>query len=166
MENKNLVDIPNYEGIYKFDLELEQVYSYHKNKYLKNCLNNKGYYFVNLYKNKIRTAFGIHQLVYIINNPTEDISEYQIDHIDMDKSNNKIENLRKATRSDNMSNRKTMINNKLGVKNIHKNKNNTYTFTLQKNKIRYQKCCKTLEETIEHRDRVVREICGEFTRLD
>ena len=100
------------------------------------------------------------------NNPTDDITNFEIDHIDGNILNNKIENLRKATRSDNMSNRKTMINNKLGVKNIHKNKNNTYTFTLQKNKIRYQKCCKTLEEAIEHRDRVVREICGEFTRLD
>ena len=164
IENNNLVDIPNYDN-YKFDTVLNQVYNTETNMYLKYCLS-KGYCFVNLYKNKIRTAFGIHQLVYIINNPTEDISEYQIDHIDCDKSNNKIENLRKATRSDNMSNRKAMINNKLGIKNITKTKWNSYKFTLQKNKIRYQKCCKTLEEAIEHRDRVVLEINGEFARVD
>ena len=164
IENNNLVAIPNYDN-YKFDLELSQVYNTETNMYLKYCLSRNGYYMVNLYKNKIRTAFGIHQLVYILNNPTEDISEYQIDHIDMDKSNNKIENLRKATRSENMSNRKAMINNKLGIKNITKTKCNTYKFTLQKNGIKYQKCFKTLEETIEYRDRVVLEKCGEFTNL-
>ena len=164
MENKNLVDIPNYEGIYKFDLELEQVYSYHKNKYLKNCLNNKGYYFVNLYKNKIRTAFGIHQLVYIINNLTEDISLFQIDHIDNDKTNNKIENLRKCYQSDNMSNIKTRIDNKLGIKYIRKTRN-SFQFRLVKNKITYRKNFKTLEETIEYRDKFVLEKCGEFTNL-
>jgi len=164
IENNNLVDIPNYDN-YKFDTVLNQVYNTETNMYLKYQLHKNGYYMVGLYKNKIRKRYGIHQLVYIINNPTEDISEYQIDHIDMDKSNNKIENLRKATRSDNMSNRKAMINNKLGIKNIHKNKWNTYTFTLQKNKIKYQKCFKTLEEAIEYRDRLVLEKCGEFANV-
>jgi len=232
IENNNLVDISGYEGIYKFDTEIEKVYNIKKNKYLKNTLNN-GFYYVSLYKNKIRKTYtinnlvymynpkeynnleaipgydnykfdnellqvynlktdkylnnyldkggyymiglckngkekryGIHQLVYIINNPTEDITGFDIDHIDGNKTNNKIENLRKATRSDNCSNAKTYITNKsTGIKYISKNQWNTYVFKLQKNGIRYSKNFKTLEEAIEHRDRVVLEKCGEFANL-
>ena len=164
IENNNLVDIPKYND-YKFDLELSQVYNLKTNMYLKYNLCN-GYYQVGLHKNNITKTYGLHQLVYICNNPTEDISDKQINHIDGNIQNNKIENLRKATRSENMTNRNTHKNNKLGIKYIHKNKYNTYTFKLVKNKIRYEKNFKNLEEAIEHRDRVVREICGEFTRLD
>jgi len=165
IENKNLVAILDYDN-YKFDTELSQVYNLKTNKYLKNSLDKGGYYVVNFSENGKVKKYGLHQLVYIINNPTEDISDYQIDHIDMDKSNNKIENLRKCSQSDNMSNRKTMITNKLGIKYIHKTKWNTYTFHLCKNGIDYNKTFKTLEEAIEHRNRVVLEINGEFARVD
>lgn len=45
-----------------------------------------------------------------------------IDHIDRDKSNNAINNLREATKSDNLRNRGVFKNNKLGVQgvSIHK----------------------------------------------
>ena len=119
MESKNMIDIPNYEGIYKFDLELELVYNIKRNKYLKNHINNNGYYYIGLYKNKIRKILSIHRLVYICNNPTEDISLFAIDHIDRNKLNNKIENLRKATRSENSSNRIKQKNNTTGYKNIY-----------------------------------------------
>ena len=164
MESNNLVDIPNYDN-YKLDLDLEQVYNSKKNKYLKNTLNNVGYLRVRLYNKCKGTTFGIHQLVYICNNPTEDIIGYDIDHIDMVKTNNKIENLRKATRSENMSNRKTQKNNKsTGIKNIYKTKYG-YEFMLTKNGIKYYKFFKTIEEAIEYRDRVVLEKCGEFANL-
>jgi len=164
MESKNLVDIPNYEGIYKFDLVLNQVYSYHKNRYLKNHINKVGYYQISLTKNKIHTKFTIHKLVYQSNNPTEDLTGYDIDHIDTDKSNNKIENLRKCSRSDNMSNKKTMITNKLGIKYISKD-GNGYRFQLVKNKIKYSKNFKNLQEAIEYRNIKVKEINGEFANL-
>ena len=159
-----MIDIPNYESIYKFDLELEQVYSYHKNKYLKNTLTKNGYYTVSLYKNSKFKTYGIHQLVYICNNPTEDISLFEIDHIDNDRTNNKIENLRKATKSENSSNTKTYITNKLGIKNIVESRQG-YRFELTKNGIRYNKRFKNLQDAIDYRDRVVLEKCGEFTNL-
>ena len=34
-----MIDIPEYEGIYKFDNELNQVFSIKTNRYLKNTLN-------------------------------------------------------------------------------------------------------------------------------
>lgn len=45
-----------------------------------------------------------------------------IDHIDNNRSNNCIENLREATRSQNCQNSKKSIRNKSGVKNVHWNK--------------------------------------------
>ena len=166
IENNNLVDIPEYDN-YKFDLVLNQVYNIKTNMYKKNYFNKNGYYTVGLSKNGIVKTYGIHQLVYMCNNPTEDIIGFVIDHIDGNTQNNKIENLRKATRSDNCSNSKTYITNKsTGYKNIYKNKWNTYRFSLTKNGIKYRKTFKTIEEALEHRDRVVIEICGEFARLD
>lgn len=43
----------------------------------------------------------------------------QLDHIDRNKLNNKIENLREATGSDNCSNRGLGCNNKSGYKGVH-----------------------------------------------
>jgi hypothetical protein len=47
-----------------------------------------------------------------------------IDHIDGNPSNNKIENLREVTNSQNCKNSKISITNKSGVKNVHWNKEN------------------------------------------
>ena len=41
-----------------------------------------------------------------------------VDHIDGNRSNNKIENLRLATRSDNLKNQKIHSNNSSGIKNV------------------------------------------------
>jgi len=164
MENPHLVDIPEYEGLYKFDLELNKVYNCKTNIYLKNSLNGKGYYDVCLSKNKIRNHFRVNRLVYICNNPTEDITEFQIDHKDGNRQNNNIHNLRKATSSENCSNRKTPITNRLGIKYISKTTTG-YKFQLRKNKINYYKHFKNLEDAITYRDIKVREICGEFANL-
>lgn len=48
----------------------------------------------------------------------------QVDHIDMDRKNNKIENLRACNNSLNSMNRTVQSNNKLGIKNVCWNKQN------------------------------------------
>lgn len=72
-----------------------------------------------------------------------------IDHIDGNKSNNKIENLREATYSQNLCNRRTLSNNTSGAKNIRKviYKNNVYWRVVirKNNKSVYDKRFKDIE---------------------
>ena len=164
MENPDLVDIVGYEGLYKFDKVKNQVFGIKRNRYLTNSLDKDGYYTVSLFKNAKIKILKNHRLSYMCNNPTEDISEYQIDHIDGNPQNNNINNLRKCFQSDNQSNRKTNKNNKLGIKYIIKSESG-YRFQLRKNKISYRKRFKNLQDAIEYRDIKVKEINGEFANL-
>ena len=61
----------------------------------------------------------IHRLIFMMFNGYMPI---EIDHIDNDTSNNKIENLRKATRVENQYNIKKPITNSSGFKNVSWNK--------------------------------------------
>jgi len=63
--------------------------------------NSSGYYQVTLNLNSTRKKFYIHRLLYI--HFVGDIPKgYEIDHIDSNKSNNAIDNLRLVTRKENM----------------------------------------------------------------
>ena len=70
-----------------------------------------------------------------------------IDHIDGNPSNNKIENLREATQSDNICNRAKQSNNKSGIKGVAWNpKRNEWTATCQYKGIVIRKYCKSIDE--------------------
>lgn len=72
------------------------------NGYLQTCIN--------------KTTYLNHRLIYIWHHGIE--PQY-IDHIDNDRLNNRIENLRQITISNNCKNGKLRKNNKSGVKNVH-----------------------------------------------
>lgn len=79
-------------------------------------VGNKNHYeYINVNRKKIRT----HRAIYMMHHG---YCPDAIDHIDGDKRNNKIENLRDATKSQNQMNRGKYNNNKSGVKNVHWNK--------------------------------------------
>jgi hypothetical protein len=71
----------------------------------------KGYYSIGLSKNGKNKNFNIHRLIasYFIPNPN---NKRCVDHIDRDKLNNKIENLRWVSISENGMNRTISTNNK------------------------------------------------------
>lgn len=70
------------------------------------CYNRKRYY--------------IHRLIYLIHNG---YLPPQVDHIDGDKTNNRIENLRACNHAQNARNKPAQINNTSGVKNVVWDKN-------------------------------------------
>lgn len=69
-------------------------------KILKPTKNNRGYYYVKLYNNGKKHTVGVHTLVAraFLNN----LKEYEVNHIDLDKSNNSLSNLELTTRQENL----------------------------------------------------------------
>lgn len=73
---------------------------------------------VGFFKTKTKSRFFIHRLVALafIENPE---NKEQIDHIDNNQSNNRVENLRWATHQENNRNTQIQNNNTTGVKGVY-----------------------------------------------
>jgi hypothetical protein len=88
-----------------------------KGKFMKIRDNGKGYYQVSVCKDSKHKDLYIHRLVaeHYIPNPE---NKLEVDHIDNNKQNNSIKNLRWATRSQQNINRKQLPNNKSGFRGV------------------------------------------------
>ena len=161
----NLKEIKDYEGLYSFDLNNNEVYTHKYKRYLKKSLHYKGYYEIELSKNSKRKIFKFHRLVYQAHYGSIP-DKMQVDHIDNNRQNNNIENLRLVTNQQNQWNSKTRKNNlSTGYKNISKTKSNTYLVMIRINNKVYNKTFKTLEEAIINRDIKLKEFHGEYFNL-
>tara|TARA_R110002110_G_scaffold391504_1_gene604783 strand:+ start:42 stop:503 length:462 start_codon:yes stop_codon:yes gene_type:complete len=96
-----------------------KVWSNKRNIYLKPGTSKTGYKRVLLLKDKVRTNISIHRLValHYIDNPH---NKEQVDHIDGNKLNNDISNLRWMTHQENQNAFRPILfkNNTSGSKNI------------------------------------------------
>eukprot|EP01041_Mallomonas_annulata_P041851 gene41851-66010_t len=89
---------------------------------LKPRINSKnGYLYVDLYKNGKAKSYKVHRLsaLNFIANPE---NKQVVDHIDGDKKNNNVANLRWATNQENIINSKISRNNTSGIKGVVFNK--------------------------------------------
>jgi hypothetical protein len=84
--------------------------------------SKKGYLYTTLYKNNIGKKLSIHRLVGIHFLPNWNNLK-EIDHIDRDKSNNKVFNLRWSNRSDNLKNTSKRNNCSSIYKGVYFDKN-------------------------------------------
>ncbi len=82
-----------------------------KNNSLANCVGYGGYMQTNYKQKQYRT----HRLIFLMHHG---YLPEMVDHIDGNKSNNKIENLRACTRTQNLLNSKIPITNTSGAKNV------------------------------------------------
>lgn len=96
-------DIKGYEGLYQVSNygRVKRKYNNGKIRILKPISTNNGYLRVSLSKNSVNNTYFVHRLVAqaFILNPE---NKPEVNHIDGDKTNNKIENLEWCTRSENI----------------------------------------------------------------
>tara|TARA_R110000772_G_C13037534_1_gene412531 strand:+ start:89 stop:589 length:501 start_codon:yes stop_codon:yes gene_type:complete len=121
---------------------------YKKPRIMKTCLAGRGYQYVSLFKNGKRKSFLVHA---IVGNAFvgKRINQLTFDHIDICKTNNRADNIRLATKSEQMVNQKIRCNNKSGETNIdiHSKGNNTYY------RIRINRHCKfVFKKTLNIKD--------------
>ena len=128
-----------------------RVYSKRSNKFMKPCKNKYGYLVVNLSKNNKGKKIFIHRLIALYYIPNPDNKE-TVDHIDRNKLNNSISNLRWATMSEQMINRILPPSN-TSEKYISKSKNGYYYINKNNCFSEYLNCSHyTLEDAIMLRD--------------
>lgn len=86
-----------------------------------------------------------------------------IDHINTNRSDNRIENLREANVSENACNVKMYSTNKSGVKNVYWDKReNKWRFEIKKEGVKTVKLFSDFNEAKEWADKKRKEIHGEF----
>lgn len=105
-------NIENYPDYMVSNLGRIKSFKYVREKILKNRIDNKGYYRVELSMYGNNKTFKVHRLVYFTFNPNADKS-LEINHINEDKGDNRLENLEICTHQ---------YNNAYGTKNQRANK--------------------------------------------
>ena len=134
---------------------------------LKLKKNNRGYFQVCLSKNSENKSHNIHQLVAreFIDNP---LNKATVDHIDNDRTNNNIDNLRFASFSENGGNQTKRSNTSSVYKGVsfHKGNNKWYA------QIQVNKCRKSLgyfedeKEAAKAYNDAAAELFGEFAKVN
>ena len=149
--------ISNYGEVWSLKFE--------KVRLLKQTPNTKGYLKVGLYANEKKITRNIHALVgiHFIGLRTGSLT---YDHKDNDNKNNRADNIRLATKSEQSENQKLRKTNKLGIKyiseQVNKSGNEYYKIKIKRNGKRVEKQFNknkySLEQVISERDKMLLEL--------
>ena len=125
-----------------------RVFGKKRNRFLKTTTNSEGYKYVSLCKEGKRKHHTIHRLIaeHYINNPE---NKRCVDHINRIKTDNRIENLRWATYSENNQNKSKRVDNKSGHTYVSYMKSrDKWIFQKRINKKRTKKYFKTKTDAL------------------
>lgn len=102
-------------------------------------IHTDGYYTVRLCKDKKHKRFRVHRLMAIAFIPNDDpINKTEIDHIDNNRKNNALSNLRWVTHSQNNINRSKQSNNTSGITGVSFDKKQNQWVVRMKIDAKYQ----------------------------
>lgn len=163
-------DIPGYEGLYQVSSEgrvrsldrvvkqtgLKNVYQrIYKGRVKQPCIFKTGYAMVNLYNQKLLTI-SIHRLVALaFLDPVH--GKNTVDHINRDKLDNRLCNLRWANSSEQAINRPTRVS--VSKEHcIYITKESTYRVRIRRQGLYYNETFDTLKEAINARDTLFTQI--------
>lgn len=124
-------------------------------------LNNAGYLETSIKIDNTMVRSYIHRIIFLMEN---NYLPEQVDHIDRNRSNNKIENLREASASQNCFNIGLQVNNNSGVTGVYfDNERCKWIATLKKNRKKVLfKRFDTMKEAILARRNAEKEYCDGF----
>ena len=129
-----VINIIGFEGLYAITDD-GRIFSLKNGKEIKTNLNSKGYLFANLCKNGIKTPVYVHKAVYYSFHNYGFLirkDNLVIDHIDGNRTNNCLENLRRITSRENTARAKS---NKTGYRGVsYREKLNKYSTEISFNK--------------------------------
>jgi hypothetical protein len=130
---------------------------FHKEKIMKPRLCGK-YLYVDLWKNKKLHMFLLHRLIGITFLPNPE-NKPEIDHINRNKLDNRLENLAWATKKEQAANRDNWFRTtNTGEPYISFRKDQRFTVQKSIQGKKYHKFFKTLEEAIAYRDTILNQI--------
>lgn len=128
-------------------------------------INSNGHYQLKYHD----CMYYLHRVIWIMHNGTIPPNT-EVDHIDQDRGNNKIENLRLSTKSENLMNSKMRVNNTTGAKGVVKRPSGMYAARIDlKGKRLNLGTYRTIEEASQVVEEKREELFGEFandTRSD
>lgn len=141
LEDPIIRDIPGYEDLYQIS-EFGEVYNKKNGRELMGWIDSKGYRTVDLTNESGRLKLRVHRILaeLFIPNPK---NKSHIDHINNNKSDNRLCNLRWATPSENNTNRLKLKNNTSGYTGVSVINDGGYNYWLaiiEKNKSKITKC--------------------------
>ena len=151
------------EGYENYEVSIcGQVRNIKTKRILKQNICNAGYYIIKLYKNNYAKNYKVHRLVCKTFKPNLDNTKKCVDHVDNNKLNNTISNLRWCTHQQNQHNRQLNKNNTSGIKGItweNEKWRARIVFNNKKSSLGY---FDTLEEAKIVRYQAAKQLYGEF----
>lgn len=119
--------------------------------------NSEGYIYIRV----LDSTLPAHRLAFVL---MLDRYPLYVDHINSNRTDNRWENLRECTQSDNLGNSNIYKTNTTGVKGVTLDKRSKlWIAQIVKDGVRYRKCFKSLEQATEWIQPLRKELFGEFT---